>query len=73
MVNQVGILQLIVLLVEIGKSDPDFRGFASAFLWVNCLYGLCECLDSQVCVLVAKFDTIEPLIYIVGVLAQHNI
>ena len=73
MVNQVGILKLIVLLVEICKAYPYFRSFARAFLRVYCLDGFSKCLDCQVGVLFTQLDATKPLVNIVWVLTQDDI
>jgi len=72
-VNQVGILQLVILLVEIGETDPYFRSSASAFLRVYSLDCFCKCLNRQVGVLFAQLDTTEPFVHIVWVLTQNDI
>ena len=73
MVDQIGVLKLIILFVKFSEANPDFGGLASAFLRIDSLNCLGEGLDCQVGVLLAELDSVEPLVDIVRVLAEHHI
>ena len=72
-VDQIGVLKLIILFVELSEANPDFGGLTGAFLRIDSLNCLSKGLDCQVGVLLAELDSVEPLVDIVRVLAEHHI